>query len=217
MLLALALVGVAILPSASSARSRSQARYLGAANKGVKQTHKWWNRGRHWYSSVLDGSSVASLWGIVPLFEAFDGLQVAQPSKRHRDQLNRLARGAELYLNPNLRPVSGLRAEAGPARAGEDHVVRRQRQLVRHRAAQRAERAAPGARLPWSLSAHLVREEGVAGERAEGQHPAALGQRSDLRLDGGARSLAPAPGYGVVPAASNAISAIVIPRMSPTA
>ena len=30
-------------------------------------------------------------------------------------------------------------------------------------------------------------------------------------------SLAPAPGYGVVPAASNAISAIVIPRMSPTA
>jgi hypothetical protein len=56
-----------------------------------------------------------------------------------------------------------------------------------------------------------------ARDRAEGQHPAALGQRSALRLDGGARSLAPARGYGVVPAASNAISAIVIPRMSPTA
>ena len=119
MLLALALVGVAVLPSASSARSRSQARYLGAANKGVKQTHKWWNRGRHWYSSVLGGSSVASLWGIVPLFEAFDGLQVAQPSKRHRDQLNRFARGAELYLNPNLRPVPGFGPKPGQREPGK--------------------------------------------------------------------------------------------------
>jgi Glycosyl hydrolase family 76 len=107
-ILALALVGVAAMPGPASALSRSQARYLAAANKGVKQTHKWWNHGRHWYSSVLGGPNVASLWAIVPLFEALNGLQIAQPSKRHRQQLNRFARGAERYLNPNLEPVPGF-------------------------------------------------------------------------------------------------------------
>jgi hypothetical protein len=106
--LAVALAGVAALPDAASGLSRSQARYLAAANKGVKQTHKWWNRGRHWYSSVLGGPNVASLWGIVPLFQAMNGLQLAQPSGRHRRQLNRFARGAERYLNPNLQPVPGF-------------------------------------------------------------------------------------------------------------
>jgi Glycosyl hydrolase family 76 len=106
--LALALVGVAVLPSAASALSRSQARYLAAANEGVKQTHKWWNHGRHWYASVLGGDNVASLWGIVPLFQALNGLQIAQPSKRHRHALNRFARRAERYLNPNLEPVPGF-------------------------------------------------------------------------------------------------------------
>ena len=102
------LIGVAVMPSSAPALSRSQARYLAAANKGVKQTHKWWNHGRHWYSSVMGGPNVASLWGIVPLFQAMNGLQIAQPSKRHRHQLNRFARGAERYLNPKLRPVPGF-------------------------------------------------------------------------------------------------------------
>ena len=66
---------VALLACSASADafSRSQARYLQAANKGVKKTHRWWNHGRHWYSSVLGGSNVASLWGVVPLFEALAG------------------------------------------------------------------------------------------------------------------------------------------------
>jgi len=117
--LALAVVGVSLLPSAASARSRSQARYLSAANKGVKQTHMWWNHGRHWYSSVLAGPNVASLWGIVPLFEALNGLQIAQPSHRHRHQLNRFARGAERYLNPNLEPVPGFGPKPGQRESGK--------------------------------------------------------------------------------------------------
>ncbi|HKH40774.1 MAG TPA: glycoside hydrolase family 76 protein, partial [Solirubrobacterales bacterium] len=118
-LLALVLVGLAVLPSASSALSRSQRHYLAAANKGVKQTHKWWNHGRHWYASVLGGPNAASLWGIVPLFEALNGLQIAQPSHRHRRELNRFARGAERYLNPNLEPVPGFGPKPGQREPGK--------------------------------------------------------------------------------------------------
>jgi hypothetical protein len=118
-LLALVLVGLAVVPSASSALSRSQRHYLAAANKGVKKTHKWWNHGRHWYASVLGGPNAASLWGIVPLFEAMNGLQIAQPSKRHRHQLNRFARGAERYLNPNLEPVPGFGPKPGQREPGK--------------------------------------------------------------------------------------------------
>src|SRR5262245_32173300 len=79
----------------------------------------WWNHGRHWYSSVLAGPNVASLWGVVPLFEALNGLQIAQPSHRHRHQLNRFARGAERYLNPNLEPVPGFGPKPGPRESGK--------------------------------------------------------------------------------------------------
>lgn len=108
LLLALTVTALACLPDEAEARSRSQARYLYAAKKAVKQTHKWWNRSRHWYSSVLAGPNVASLWGIVPLFEALNGLQIAAPSKRNRSQLTRFAWGAQRYLNPNLEPVPGF-------------------------------------------------------------------------------------------------------------
>ncbi|MGA9635547.1 MAG: glycoside hydrolase family 76 protein [Solirubrobacterales bacterium] len=116
-LIALAVLG-ACTPSADGF-SRSQARYLRAADEGVKQTHRWWNRGRHWYSSTLGGSSRASLWGIVPLFEALNGVQLARPSARHRHQLNRFAWGAQRYLNPALRPVPGFGPKQGQHNAGK--------------------------------------------------------------------------------------------------
>ena len=118
-LLAIAIAGAAVLPTAASARSRSQAHYLAAANKGVKQVHKWWSPRMHWYRAVLDQGRVASLWGIVPLFEALNGLQIAQPSNRHRRQLNRFARGAERYLNPNLQPVPGFGPKPGQHNPGK--------------------------------------------------------------------------------------------------
>jgi hypothetical protein len=113
------LIGVAVMPGSASAFSRSQARYLAAANKGVKQAHRWWSPRMHWYRAVLDQGRVASLWGIVSLFEALNGLQTAAPSKRHRQQLNRFARGAERYLNPNLEPVPGFGPKPGQREAGK--------------------------------------------------------------------------------------------------
>ena len=107
-LVAIAVAGLLVAPVGAGAVSRSQLTYLKAAKRGVKQTHRWWNRGRHWYSSTLGGSRVASLWGVVPLFEALAGLQSAQPSRRHLHALNRFAWGAQRYLNPTLRPVPGF-------------------------------------------------------------------------------------------------------------
>jgi hypothetical protein len=117
-LMAVAVTGVVCVSSAG-ALSRSQARYLSAANHGVKQTNRWWNRGRHWYSSTLGGSQSASLWGVVPLFEALAGLQRAQPSPRNLHNLNRFAWGAQRYLNPHLEPVPGFGPRQGQHNPGK--------------------------------------------------------------------------------------------------
>jgi hypothetical protein len=118
-LVALVATGLLAVPDGAGAVSRSQTSYLRAANKGVKQTNRWWNRGRHWYSSTLGGSQVVSLWGSVPLFEALAGLQSAQPSNRHLHELNRFAWGAQRYLNPNLRPVPGFGPRPGQHNPGK--------------------------------------------------------------------------------------------------
>ena len=107
------------MPGSASALSRSQAHYLKAANRGVKQTHRWWSPRLRWYRAVLDQGRVASLWGIVPLFEAVNGLQIAQPSRRHRAHLYRFARGAERYLNPTLEPVPGFGPKPGQHNPGK--------------------------------------------------------------------------------------------------
>jgi hypothetical protein len=118
-LLALALVGMACVPSGVGAFSRSQARYLAAANHGVKQTHRWWSRGLHWYRATLTEGRVASLWQSVPLFEALSGLAIAQPSGKHLAELNRFAWGAQRYLNPNLQPVAGFGPKPGQHNPGK--------------------------------------------------------------------------------------------------
>jgi hypothetical protein len=112
-ILALAVIGVAVLPASASALSRSQHHYLNAANKGVKQTRHWWSPRLHWYRAVLDQGRVATLWGSVPLFEALTGLAIAQPSKRHLHELNKFASGAERYLNRSLEPVPGFGPKPG--------------------------------------------------------------------------------------------------------
>jgi hypothetical protein len=118
-LIAATLVAVAALPNPASARNGGGSHYLAAAKRGVKQSHRWWSPRLRWYRAVLDQGRVASLWGIVPLFEAVDGLQIAQPSKRHRASVNRFARGAERYLNPNLKPVPGFGPKPGQREPGK--------------------------------------------------------------------------------------------------
>jgi hypothetical protein len=118
-LLAVAAIAFACVPAGAAARSHSQATYLRAAERGVGQTHQWWNRGRHWYTSVLGGSNTASLWGVVPLFEALSGIQIAAPSARHRYELDSFAWGAQRYLNPQLEPVPGFGPKPGQRQEGK--------------------------------------------------------------------------------------------------
>ncbi len=117
--LALAAIALACAPACASALSPSQAGYLRAAERGVAKTHQWWSRGRHWYVSTLGGTNSASLWGVVPLFEALNGIQLADPSPRHRHALNRFAWGAQRYLNPNLEPVPGFGPKPGQREEGK--------------------------------------------------------------------------------------------------
>ena len=120
----LGFAALACVPTGAAAFSASQARYLKAANKGVKQTNRWWNRGRHWYSSVMGGSTQASLWGVVPLFEALAGLRSRHRPARHLHQLNRFAWGAQRYLNPTLEPVPGFGPRPRQHEPGQDDLVR---------------------------------------------------------------------------------------------
>ncbi|MFL5908820.1 MAG: glycoside hydrolase family 76 protein [Solirubrobacterales bacterium] len=109
----------ACVASAAGAFSHSQGAYLRAGNKGVKQTRKWWVRGLHWYAPVLGGTTNVSLWGVVPLFEAMSGLQIAQPSRNHLRELTHFAHGAERYLNPSLEPVPGFGPRPGQRQVGK--------------------------------------------------------------------------------------------------
>ncbi len=118
-LVALAVAWVACRPTDADALSHGQARYLRAANKGVKQTNRWWSHGLHWYRATLTRGNVASLWQSVPLFEALSGLEIARPSRRHLHNLNRFAWGAQRYLNPALEPVPGFGPKPRQREAGK--------------------------------------------------------------------------------------------------
>jgi Glycosyl hydrolase family 76 len=117
--MAVATLVLACVSPDAGALSPGQSGYLHAAERGVKQTHRWWNRGRHWYNAVLGGPNVVSLWGAVPLFEALNGIELAAPSSRHRHQLSKFAWGAQRYLNPALEPVPGFGPKPGQHEAGK--------------------------------------------------------------------------------------------------
>src|SRR5262249_22325667 len=118
-LLALLLVAAACAPSDAGAWSRSQGRYLRAANKGAKNLHRWWVKGLRWYTPVIGGTYNASLWQTVPIFEAYNGLALAAPTGRHLALLNWFAQNAERYLNPALEPVPGFGPKPGQDEAGK--------------------------------------------------------------------------------------------------
>src|SRR5262249_49322113 len=90
-----------------------------AAKHGVARTSAWWEKKRHWYRSTLSGKDVASLWGVVPLFEAVNGIAAARPSPRNLGAVNFMAYGALRYLNPNLQPVPGFGPKPGQREPGK--------------------------------------------------------------------------------------------------
>jgi hypothetical protein len=86
--------------------------YLQLAEAGVARAERAW-RDRHlgWYDERLNDHErypLATIWGIVPLFEALDAIDIAAPSSAHRAAVAAFAAGAERYFNASLRPVPGF-------------------------------------------------------------------------------------------------------------
>ncbi len=113
-----------VLPASNSygqTLTATQARFLALAENGVAKVHRfWWNGRRRWFDAELhDSAKVATLWDIVPLFEALDGIAVADPTPHHKSNVTGFADFAESYLNHSLDPVPGFAPEPGQHRSGD--------------------------------------------------------------------------------------------------
>jgi len=91
--------------------SSAQQHYLGLARSGVALAERRWRDSRRaWYDARLgdrDRYPLATIWDIVPLFQAIDAIAIAQPTAANTRAVARFAAGAERYLNRGLRPVPG--------------------------------------------------------------------------------------------------------------
>lgn len=86
--------------------------YLQLAERGVARAERiWHDRRLGWYDERLNDrerTPLATIWGIVPLFEALDAVDIASPSSAHRAAVLAFAGGAESYFNARLRPTPGF-------------------------------------------------------------------------------------------------------------
>jgi Glycosyl hydrolase family 76 len=115
--LAVGIASRACTASASVARapapalSGTQRHYLALARTGVAAAERhWWDARLGWYDARLhdhDRYPLATIWDIVPLFQALDAIALAQPTAANRRAVARFASGAERYLNHGLRPLPG--------------------------------------------------------------------------------------------------------------
>lgn len=125
LLMAVVLIVLASSNGNSYAQSLNgtQRRFLGLAEAGVAKIHRfWWNGGRSWFDAELhNGNKVATLWDVVPLFEALDGIAIADPTTRHKENVIGFANYAESYLNHSLQPVPGFGPE--PNQRGSKHTT----------------------------------------------------------------------------------------------
>jgi len=115
-----AVVSAAIvsLPASAAARStapkaRSAAFYLGVAQQGLADVQKGWGGAPGgWYYDTYNrqppSMPLARLWSAFPLFEAFIGVAIAQPTAANKAALKAYAdRAARLYWNPYVKPWGG--------------------------------------------------------------------------------------------------------------
>lgn len=91
--------------------SAVQENYLALAQAGVAAAERRWRNGRlGWYDERLGDRErypLATIWGVVPLFESLDAIAIAAPTAANLHALTAFAAGAERYLNRGLRPVAG--------------------------------------------------------------------------------------------------------------
>jgi Glycosyl hydrolase family 76 len=97
---ALVLAALAAVPAGAAGR----AHYAKVASKGIADARKrWWNSSHHWYDDRLNDTDrypLATIWSIVPLWEAIDGRAIGNPSSKNRAAVESFANFAEKYWNP---------------------------------------------------------------------------------------------------------------------
>ncbi len=80
------------------------ANYEQLAQAGYAQSARW--RSGRWYCEYLACAngpySLLTVWGEVPMFEAVDALQIADPSHLHRVLVDRFGRASEHYWNAHI-------------------------------------------------------------------------------------------------------------------
>src|SRR5205085_2548579 len=113
-----------VVPSSSTYKS-ARAHFLKVAKQGIHnaRTH-FWNPHEHWYNDRLnDGDQYpqATVWSLSGIFEALDGIQIAQPSKANRHAVREFANHAERYWNGSLAPHGGWSPYPGD-RGSDAHV-----------------------------------------------------------------------------------------------
>src|ERR687883_1495181 len=108
----LVLAAIALVP----ATARAAPDYAAIARKGVADARRhWWNPRAHWYKDHLDGDrdDVATVWGVVHLFDAVSALAVADRSGANRRAVRPFALLMERYWSRNVRPHGAYTAARG--------------------------------------------------------------------------------------------------------
>jgi len=124
--LLLILSALALAPLTGSAAaappSGPQRHYLSLARSGaVEAERRFRDRRLGWYDARLgdrDRYPLATIWDIVPLFQALDAIAIAEPTTAARRAVTSFAAGAERYLNRGLRPLPGYSPYPGDRAAG---------------------------------------------------------------------------------------------------
>lgn len=120
---ALACAAVMVLAAAGAAQAASRAHYRSVAGEGIADAKRhWWNSEEHWYDDRLhdgDAHPLATIWSIVPLFEAIDAAAIADPSKARLKAVRSFAAKAERYWNPNVAPHGAYAPYLGDRNGGE--------------------------------------------------------------------------------------------------
>ena len=127
-------VHVAAHPAAPGAAAAGRAaaephatpNYAAIARKGlVDARRRWWNVNTKWYTDHLHGPAgdVATVWGIVHVFDATSAMAIADPSRKRRLKVRRFAAVAERYWSHNVHPHGAYTAQlAGPHGDGENYA-----------------------------------------------------------------------------------------------
>ena len=95
----------------SSQLEVDRARFGQLARRGVADARAhWFDSGRRWWLERLNDTRrypLATIWGVVPLWEALNARAIASPTAANRSAVKDFARGAERYYDPALGPSGG--------------------------------------------------------------------------------------------------------------